>query len=775
VSTGKRRDIWRAKTSATSTSDQVDAIDAFSRPVDALEPEPRQLKIGTRQPEQPSENKRDAFTSIPPEVSHEVDAIDAFPVADIVTLTGASKQSIHQAIREGRINATEVVASSGHNKGRSEKRVSLDDTFFAAYPQARMAWTLKQAEAAAAAKAAEQKRNRQETLLNPPAPARNQTPVQSLLDWQRRRMDARLALINHWEKLRGELEAEDAAQSIIRHGQGEKAMRRLIYEAENSLLPAEIQALIPIANARSGQAGDRTLSRRTFQRWLADSRQGPECLAPKAREWVAPAWLPILLGFYRRPQAPSLASCVALLASSIPAGVRPPSIDAARRALAKIGSVERERGRMLPRELKTQKPFRRREKPEFPFDVLIADGHTFDAEVAHPLTGAPFRPEITTVVDVCTGRVVGWSAWEKECAWAVIDALRQAILVGGVPCIFYSDNGPGYVNARMDQLKARLGFQHHTGIPYNSQARGVVERLQKSLWVELAAKSFSTYVGASMDREARQIVFKATRKGVPVLPSWQNFVVFMDQCVEAYNARPHRACPKGLDADGRKRHLSPMGYWEHLAGLGWQPEGLPVTLDDFRPEEVRTVLRGEINLFGNRYFSNELAELNKDKVRVAFDIHDASRIWVSTLDGAFVCEAGFQANSCAYFPKPYVETLRAQRKEGQRKRLEAKAERVLGEPQAPVEIEELSLQTLEHSSAQMRKLGLEEPPAPETEAAKPAPEPRRRPIFADEREYALWVLDHQDQADPEELAAIHSRMRKDALYCHWLGREAATA
>ena len=342
---------------------------------------------------------------------------------------------------------------------------------------------------------------------------------------------------------------------------------------------------------------------------------------------------------------------MALLASSLPEGVKPPSYDAALRAVSKVGSVEIQRGRMLPRELKTQKPFRRREKPEFPFDVLIADGHTFDAEVAHPLTGAPFRPEITTVVDVCTGRVVGWSAWEKECAWAVIDALRQAILTGGVPCIFYSDNGPGYVNARMDQLKTRLGFKHHTGIPYNSQARGVIERLQKSLWVELAAKSYNTYVGASMDREARQIIFKATRKGMPVLPSWRNFVAFMDQCVEAYNARPHRSCPKALDENGRKRHLSPLGYWEHLASLGWQPEGLPVTLDDFRPEEVRTVLRGEINLFGNRYFSNELAELHKDKVRVVFDIHDATRIWVRSMEGEPICEAGFQANSVRLLPQ----------------------------------------------------------------------------------------------------------------------------
>ncbi|OIQ64415.1 hypothetical protein GALL_540340 [mine drainage metagenome] len=36
--------------------------------------------------------------------------------------------------------------------------------------------------------------------------------------------------------------------------------------------------------------------------------------------------------------------------------------------------------------------------------------------------------------------------------------------------------------------------------------------------------------------------------------------------------------------------------------------------------------RGEISLFGNTYFSKELAELHGEEVRVAFDIHDATRI-----------------------------------------------------------------------------------------------------------------------------------------------------
>jgi putative transposase len=372
--------------------------------------------------------------------------------------------------------------------------------------------------------------------------------------------------------------------------------------------------------------------------------------------------------------------------------------------------------------------------------------------------------------------------WEKECAWAVVDALRQSILQGGVPLIFYTDNGPGYCNERMDQLKLRLGYDHQTSIPHNSQSRGVIERLQKTVWVELAAKPFSTYMGAAMDREARQIVFKASRKGLPVVPSWQAFLGFVEQVVEAYNARPSRACPKALDAGtGRTKHLSPDQTWSQAEALGWTPTGLSLSLDDFRPEEIRTVRRGEIALFGNTYFSQELAELHTESVRVRFDIHQADRIWIYRQDGSFVAEAGFEANKSAYFPKPYVDTLRAQRQKGQLQRLEAKAQRTLGGPEAaPVpEIQELTAQERE-----LARQGFASLPDFQREAEPKAPAPNnvqdlapemtdepQRPRFSNDLTYQRWVLNNRHLASTDELATVYSRMEADpALAIVLLGR-----
>lgn len=53
-----------------------------------------------------------------------------------------------------------------------------------------------------------------------------------------------------------------------------------------------------------------------------------------------------------------------------------------------------------------------------PGTVYTADGKTFDASVAHPVSGRPFRPEITTVIDVATRRVVGWAARSPAAAIA---------------------------------------------------------------------------------------------------------------------------------------------------------------------------------------------------------------------------------------------------------------------------------------------------------------------------------------------------------------------
>ncbi|MCX7174163.1 MAG: transposase, partial [Proteobacteria bacterium] len=263
-------------------------------------------------------------------------------------------------------------------------------------------------------------------------------------------------------------------------------MTTLLTTAKSGKLEPSIDAMLRLARDPRGRAGDGYPSIRTLKRWL----KAPD-LAPKIiqQDMHVPLWAPALMKLYGRPQKPSLASCLEDLPAALPLGIIAPSYHAANRFINKLGNVERQRGRMLSREIKNLLPFKRRDASMMtPDAIYTADGHTFDAEVAHPRHGKAFRPEITTVLSVPTRRCVGWSAGLAESTWAVMDALRNAVETGGIPLIWYVDNGSGFKNVSMEDevvgfVKGKLGTDIEHSIAYNSQARGVEERSHKSIWV----------------------------------------------------------------------------------------------------------------------------------------------------------------------------------------------------------------------------------------------------------------------------------------------------
>lgn len=510
------------------------------------------------------------------------------------------------------------------------------------------------------------------TVVDRPAPA-------GLADWQRRRADARAALLAH---LDGLVEAVGT----------ERGIRAMVEAAAAGRLPPALQDLVPVANARSGDgATGRTLSRPTLMRWRAELRAGTTALAPKAATPKAvPAWAPALLRLHRRPGKPSLAYVVEQLQRDL--GDAAPSYQQARRFLATVAVPEREKGRRGPIALKAVQGFKRRSTDDlWPLDVVLMDGHTPDAEVAHPVHGKAFRPELTAVKDAKTRRVVGWSVALKESTWSVMDAIRAAVERAGVPAILYTDRGSGYVNdiatAAVTGYLGRLGITHRTSLPYNSQARGQIEKLNQDLWIR-PARALPGYVGRDQDKEFRRAVVKrtaadlATAGASPALLAWADFLKWAEAQVTAYNARPHRSLPKVRDADGRLRHQTPDEAWAAAEAEGWQPVRLDAdaAADLFRPYEVRTTARGEVSLFGARYFAPMLADHHGESVQVGYDIHDPSRVWVRDLDGRLIAVAGLDANKTPFFPKSVVEQARDDRAKRrlatiERNRLEVLAER----------------------------------------------------------------------------------------------------
>ena len=492
-----------------------------------------------------------------------------------------------------------------------------------------------------------------------------QAPEAMLTDSQRLERDARLGV-----------RAAIQRAMVDGHCSQEAAMTALLHNAHTGLLDPVTINMLRLARDRRGRAGDGYPSIRTLKRWLAAAD-----LAPKQRhqDMAVPAWARAFLSVYQQPQKPTVESAYRQFCAAVPAASRP-SIHQVRRFIARLGTVTRERGRMGDRELKNIQPFVRRDFSHLePNDVWSADGHTFDAEVQHPFHGRPFRPEITTFVDIGTRRAVGWSVDLAESSMAVADALRSGVERYGVPALIYVDNGSGYRNAFMQDdatgLVGRIGATMTHSLPYNSQARGVIERLHQTLWVD-GSKLLPSYMGAAMDREARLQQFKLTRKalkagGVMPLMPWDLFVAWCEQRIAEYNARGHRSL----------KNVSPDLAWKAFEARGWTAHTIDAeqlaTL--FRPRVTRTLARAEIRLFNNLYFARELEEFHGLEAHIAYDIHDASRIWVYLPDGRLVCEAEVNGNRKHYFPVPVIEQARQKRAEGRLARVDAKRDEILEE------------------------------------------------------------------------------------------------
>jgi putative transposase len=495
-----------------------------------------------------------------------------------------------------------------------------------------------------------------------------------LKDWQRSSAEARAALIGEVRRL------------AVLAGT-EKAIQAVVALAANGELPAHLQAMVSVANAKSGVDGKRTLSRRSLYRWMKEAEQGFTALAPLQRENMkVPEWAPALLKLFQQPQKPALKWVMEQLPSVLPSHITPPSYWAANRFIQKMSKVDVQQGRMGNREIKNIKPFVRRDTSEmWPADAYTADGHTFDAEVAHPAHGRPFRPEITTVLDIATRRVVGWSVDLAESTWSVLDALRHACIQHGIPAIFYVDNGSGFKNDAMSNettgFMARLGITITHSLPYNSQARGLEERSHRSFLVR-AAKSLPTYMGADMDREAKQKAFKITRADIKtagvskLLMPWNAFINFISEEIEKANNREHRGLPKIRDAAGKLRHQTPNEAWALAVSEGWKPTEIEAheQLDLFRPYKLVKVNRGEVKLFGNTYFDAALADHHGDTVRVGYDILDPHQVWVRDLEGRLICVAAFEANKRSYFPQSFMDKANENRAKGRIKRAAAHIE-----------------------------------------------------------------------------------------------------
>lgn len=546
-----------------------------------------------------------------------------------------------------------------------------------------------------------------------------------------------------------------------------------------------LEDTLRLANDRAG--GDFRISMRTVQRWFSDREVGGiTALAPaltKTEEPISDEFKAFLT-FYAKPGKLAATEALEDYKEKNPGSTL--TIEHVRYTLRhKLNDIEKNVGREGLLTLRSRMAYIQRSTENlFPTTIYTADGKTFDAEVENPFSKKPFKPEITSILDVATRRCVGFSIALKENVISVTEALRNSCCDHGIPAIFYTDRGPGYKNKTFDGdvngLMARLSITKMHALPYNSQAKGIIERFNGSVWNPLARK-LPTYLGAEMDKEAAKAVHKATRNDIKefgssrLLPSWDDFRAMCEDAIAKYNNRPHDGLPRFRDElTGKYRHYSPNEFWALHVADGF--EAIPVDddlRDDlFRPYEIRTARRGLVEWNTNHYYHAALEQYHGEEVMVGYDFAQARYVWVREIDreagqpGPLICVADFTGNKVDYVPRTFQQAAEEARYKGRVKRNEAKRRDIDAEYIAPYLLDETPIQP-------MPIIDITPAPVPsgpvlvtsdgETlPAAAGAAEATRRLTFATDEALAAWALENPEKITARQADVLRRCLQQQA-------------
>jgi putative transposase len=362
-------------------------------------------------------------------------------------------------------------------------------------------------------------------------------------------------------------------------------------------------------------------------------------------------------------------------------GLPVPSYSVACRIENDLPVTVKYRGRVTGSAWRSLKPYVERDVSMFfSNDIWVGDGHSFKAKVQHPIHGQPFTAEITAIIDWVSRKIVGWSVALAESTVAVSDAFRHAQMTTRArPLVYYSDNGSGQTGKMIDcpiaGTLARQGIRHETGIPGNPQARGIIERLWQVTFIPLA-RSYPTCTWRGADENATTKMLKLLNRkdqGGVKIPTFRQLLDDVQRVVDEYNLHhEHRELGGRTPEDEYQARID-------KDSIVFGPSDLEIE-SLWMPEVVRTPTRGLVSLFGNEYCKRDLVNQLPEgaKVRVRYDLHNADKVWLLTMEGVYLGEAIWNAHREAAFPVPRMDGLRQERAAGKVKR----GEKIIAEAQA---------------------------------------------------------------------------------------------
>ncbi len=253
-------------------------------------------------------------------------------------------------------------------------------------------------------------------------------------------------------------------------------------------------------------------------------------------------------------------------------------------------------------------------------------------------------------MDVKTRMVVGWTISWNETTESIAMALKNGIERWGRPKAIYTDNGKAYKGQILkgNELKETQGIYAALGIekdnqrhaiPYNAQAKNI-ERIFVD-FKEDFAKRFISYKGGNILERPDMVkkLLKDIELGKFVIEQEdleriiEGYVEFRNHM---YYKFPGRYGHRGNGMNGR----TPLeAFTEELP----EDERFMIPEDKLRLlflyEDARTVVQNGVTFLGNMYIHPELFRHLKEKVRIKYDPHNLTFMYVYKMSGEFLCKA----------------------------------------------------------------------------------------------------------------------------------------
>ena len=247
------------------------------------------------------------------------------------------------------------------------------------------------------------------------------------------------------------------------------------------------------------------------------------------------------------------------------------------------------------------------------------------------LPGRPTRPKrlkMTYFIDCYSRMVMGWMVSARESSDAVLEALRDAILIdpeagaphGGKPLVLMYDNGKTFIADVVQQASALLGFRTQSVAPYSPHRNGKVERCHQTICA-LALSAMPAWKHGPRDIRGR--LYGDTPVTEEVL------IAEIDAAVRHYNfERPHTA-------------IGGLTPWQRFAAdeTALRVEDRARLRFALRHRKLQTVQPSGVYKHGRYYTAAALDAREGRSVIVAWLRKDERSVDIYSPDGMFLCEA----------------------------------------------------------------------------------------------------------------------------------------